>query len=176
MLKFPNLDWVLTCMQKSNLRQMTADIDMCYIVFSINEDYLPIPICTHSCQTLIWFHQFDFTCLSYYSTSSKWNRFIQTALNMHLSNCSKFKYRQAVIEEIFQLFFSQMVLQLKVCLSRCNLNEKLTRDSLFVRILSINTDICMWNRSPEHAIMQGLIFFLLPLSCNSDWWNDMATY
>lgn len=72
--------------------------------------------------------------------------------------------------EIFQLFFSQMVLQLEVCLTRCNLNEKSTRDSLFVRILSINTDICMRNIFPEHAITQGLIFFLLSLlgSCNSD--------
>ncbi len=79
------------------------------LCFSINEDYLPIPICTYRCQTLIWFHQFGFTCLSYYSTSSKWKRFIQsqTALNMHLSNFSKFKYRQAVMLEIFQLFFSQ---------------------------------------------------------------------
>lgn len=69
-------------------------------------------------------------------------------------------------------------LQLEVCLTRCNFNEKLTRDSLFVRILSINTDICMWNTSPEHAVMQGLISFLLSLlgSCNSDWWSDTATY
>ncbi len=79
------------------------------LCFSINEDYLPIPICTYRCQALIWFHQFGFTCLSYYSTSSKWKRIIQsqTALNMHLSNLSKFKYRQAVMPEIFQLFFSQ---------------------------------------------------------------------